>query len=100
VTSSSFVKRVASACLVLYEGARFLWVMRRATPDYWRWRLGTVYGTFYRLLGIAPAPGELDVLAYRSLHDLWGDVWRDVVKNPRRIVDYLLWQRDMRRRRL
>lgn len=99
VWARRFFSKVVRLSVVAVEGARFLWVMRRATPAYWKWRLGTVYGSFCRPLGKAPVPGELDVLAHRSLADLWGDVWKDVTTNFERISSYLLWQRDMRRRR-
>lgn len=93
------MRKVVRLLVVLAEGVRFLWVTRRAGAAYWKWRLGTFYGSFYRPSGKIPAPGELDVLAHRSLADLWRDVWRDVTTNFTKISSYLLWQRDMRRRR-
>lgn len=90
----SLVGKTTRAFLIAVEGVRFLWATRKATPDYWRWRLGTVYGTFYR-----PSEDAPSVFAHRRLRELWKDVWRDVVRQPSGIFGYLLWRREMRRLR-
>lgn len=66
--------------VVLVEGLRFLWRFRKAKPVYWKWRLGTLYGTF-RSDGTE-----------RSLKELVKDLWKD----RERAISFLFWRRRMR----
>ena len=66
--------------LSIVEGVRFLWSFRCARAVYWRWRLGTIYGTF-------DEQGN-----ERPLRELLLDLWRDRV----RAMEFLLWRRRMR----
>lgn len=66
--------------LSLLEGLRFLWCFRRAKPVYWKWRLGTLYGTFHN-------DGT-----ERSLKELLFDLWKDRA----RVLSFLHWRRTMR----
>lgn len=68
--------------VALVEGTRFLWAFRRASRAYWRWRLGTIYGSF-------DGNGTP-----RPLRELVRDLWRD----RRRAVAFLLWRRGMCKR--
>lgn len=71
--------------IALAEGAHFLWRFRRASPAYVRWRLGTIYGSFDRETG-----------RERTVRELLGDLARDW----RQAFRFLLWSRDMTKRRL
>ena len=64
----------------LIEGLRFLWTFRRARAPYWKWRLGTIYGSFDK------SGNE------RPLKELFKDLWRDRA----RAMKFLQWRRTMR----
>jgi len=66
--------------VVVIEGLSFLWDHRNVTAAYVRWRLGTLYGSF------TPSGGD------RPMRELLRDLWRD----RRSVVDYLLWRRGMK----
>lgn len=73
-------------CIAFVEGVRFYNKIRprwRLLPshDFLRWRLGTVYGSFDSVTGKP-----------RKVRDLLRDLWRD----RERVMEFLLWCRQMR----
>ena len=67
---------------VATEGVHFLWTHRKATPEYVRWRLGTIYGSFDKASG-----------GPRLMRELLRALWND----RRAVVSFLRWRRAVRR---
>jgi len=70
----------------LIEGLKFLWIFRKGSRIYWLWRLGTVYGSFYRIPLVKA--GQL-----RPLRELMKDAWEDRENGAR----FLKWRPTMLR---